>query len=131
MLSGTRAKASTIIGTPENLSPEVLCGKNYNSKSDIWSLGILLYKMAALERPWPINSINDALQFTQNCRYPPLPATYSNGLKNIVQMCMQKSPGQRPSINALLAVPVINRRIRNYLNDLDFREEFSHTILHN
>lgn len=64
VLSGTRAKAATLIGTDYCIAPEVLTGKPYNSKCDIWSLGILLYKMAAGELPWPITNIQEALEYT-------------------------------------------------------------------
>ena len=46
-------------------------------------------------------------------------------------MCLQKSPAQRPSINSLLKLPVLNRRISNYLNSETLNEEFAHTVLHN
>jgi len=48
VLGGTRDKASTILGTPNYLAPEILYSKPYNTKTDIWSLGTLLYEMAAL-----------------------------------------------------------------------------------
>ena len=43
---------SNLVGTPFYLSPEVCEDKPYNSKSDIWSLGIILYEICALRHPF-------------------------------------------------------------------------------
>jgi NIMA (never in mitosis gene a)-related kinase len=48
VLSHTRSAAKTVVGTPYYLSPEIIKSESYNFKSDIWSLGVLLYEMAAL-----------------------------------------------------------------------------------
>ena len=45
-------KASTLIGTPYYLSPEIVMSKPYSFKSDIWSLGVLLYEMTSLKMPF-------------------------------------------------------------------------------
>lgn len=42
--------ASTAIGTANYLAPEICDGKPYNNKSDIWSLGCILYELCAMER---------------------------------------------------------------------------------
>jgi len=52
ILAATKDKCGTMIGTPENMAPEVLNSKQYTSKCDIWSLGILVYRMTMLEAPW-------------------------------------------------------------------------------
>jgi len=48
VLSHTKSAAKTVVGTPYYLSPEIIMNKAYNFKSDIWSLGVLLYEMSAL-----------------------------------------------------------------------------------
>ena len=44
--------ASTTIGTPYYLSPEICKGQPYNHKSDIWALGCVIYEMMNLKRPF-------------------------------------------------------------------------------
>jgi len=48
VLSSTRSKAKTVVGTPYYLSPEIIRGDPYSFKSDVWALGVLLYEMCAL-----------------------------------------------------------------------------------
>ena len=47
-LDGTTDMAKTCIGTPYYLSPEICEGKPYNARSDVWSLGCVLYEMITL-----------------------------------------------------------------------------------
>lgn len=131
VLAGTREKAMSIVGTPLYLAPEMLQQKPYNQKSDIWALGTLLYEMAALRAPWNCMDIAELGNQICTSKYPPLPEIYSWPLKNIVQMCLQKNPTQRPSINQILNMPLIQKRIKNYLQEDMFKQEFSHTLLHN
>jgi NIMA (never in mitosis gene a)-related kinase len=52
VLSNTKSRAKTVVGTPYYLSPEIIRSEGYSFKSDIWSLGVLLYEMAALQPPF-------------------------------------------------------------------------------
>jgi len=52
LLSSTMAKASTEIGTPLYLSPEIVNGQKYDAATDIWSLGVTLYELCTLKRPF-------------------------------------------------------------------------------
>ena len=46
-------------------------------------------------------------------------------------MCLQKNPSQRPTINAILNVPLIKKHLKNILQDEILKEEFSNILLHN
>lgn len=84
VLNKTRSKAQTLIGTPVYLAPEIILGKGYDMKSDMWAIGIVLYEMMALKSPWTASSLGELGQQISRGKYPPLPEGYSNGLKNIV-----------------------------------------------
>ena len=51
------SNTNTINGTPLTMAPEILNGDNYNFKSDIWSLGIIIYFM--LNKEYPYNGKNE------------------------------------------------------------------------
>lgn len=49
---GINNYAQTYLGSPYYMSPEQCNGQEYNEKSDIWSLGIIVYEMAQLNPPF-------------------------------------------------------------------------------
>ena len=59
-LESSIACAQTKIGTPYYLSPEICCDQPYNRKSDIWTLGVLLYYLCALRPPFDISKEQQA-----------------------------------------------------------------------
>ena len=58
VLSDTKSIAKTVVGTPYYLSPEIIKTEGYNSKSDIWSLGVLLYEIAGLQPPFTASTMH-------------------------------------------------------------------------
>lgn len=130
VLQSTADHAKTIVGTPYYLSPEIIENKPYNFKSDVWSLGVLLYEMCALKPPFGGASLHIlALQIVRGV-FQPLPPHYSQQLKNFVASLINIDPTKRPNINQILKSSMITSRIKTYLNDDDFKNEFAHTILH-
>lgn len=131
VLTNTIDKARTMVGTPYYLSPEIVEGRPYSFKSDVWSLGVLLYELCTLRPPFDGNSIR---QLGVNiCRgtYPPLPSQFSKDLKGLVSMQLTLDPNKRPTVGQMLKLPFITHRIRNVLTESVRFQEFSHTILHN
>lgn len=129
-LTLTLDKASTIVGTPYYLSPEIVNNKPYNFKSDIWSLGVLLYEMTALKMPFEANNLPLLSLKIIRGQYPAIPATFSKDLKTLIATLLQVDSGKRPSINQVLRDPVIKSRAKNLLSEFEFNQEFSHTIIH-
>ena len=46
VLENSLERAMTVVGSPCNLSPEIVEGKPYNNKADIWALGCLIFELA-------------------------------------------------------------------------------------
>ena len=76
-------EAHSKVGTPLYMSPEVLRGDGYDWKSDIWSLGCLLYELAMLKSPFKSEGLNlySLFQKISKGDYLPLPDHYSDELK--------------------------------------------------
>lgn len=131
VLSDTRSKAKTVVGTPYYLSPEIIQSKPYSFKSDIWSLGVLLYEMCALHPPFNAQSLHQLARKIIVGKYPDIPSHFSQGVTNILAAMLNTDPDKRPNINQILQYSIIKDRIQKLLNEDDFKDEFSHTILHN
>lgn len=128
-LSNTHDKAKTFVGTPYYLSPEIVQEKPYSFKSDIWSLGILLYEMTMLKMPFEGTSLPMLSLKIIRGNYSPIPSSVSKDLKNLIQSLIQIEIKNRPSIYEILRNPIIGSRITNFLNESEYLREFSHSNL--
>ncbi len=129
-LNMTLDKAKTIVGTPYYLSPEIVQSKPYNFKSDIWSLGVLLYEMLALKMPFDAKSLPMLTLKIIKGNFGSIPSCFSKDVKNLVTTLMQVDSNKRPSVNDVLKLPIIKNKIKEFLNESEYNQEFSHTILH-
>ena len=124
----TMDKAKTMVGTPYYLSPEILENKPYDSKSDIWALGVLLYEMMTFKMPFNANSLPMLSVKIMRGNYIPPPTIYTKDLRELVAKCLTVDAKMRPTIDEILKTPLIQNRIRSFLDEVQYNKEFSKTI---
>ena len=112
--------ARSLVGTPYYLSPEIIEARPYSFKSDIWSLGILLYEMCALEPPFKSEGYMQLAMRICMGNYPPIPSQYSSELSNLINSILNREADERPDIKALLKVPIIRSRVLKFLSQEEF-----------
>ncbi|XP_034338490.2 serine/threonine-protein kinase Nek11 isoform X3 [Magallana gigas] len=111
ILMGTTDLASTFTGTPYYMSPEVLKHEGYNSKSDIWSIGCILYEMCTLTHAFDGKSLMAVMYKIVEGEVPKLPEKFSSELNNVLKLMLSKDPDKRPSATDLLKIPLIKNHI--------------------
>ena len=114
VLEHTFQLCRTQIGTPYYLSPEICEGKNYNAKTDIWSLGCILYELCTLHHAFTAQNMNALFVNIILGRYDPIPKSFSNELQLLISRMLTYDSRMRPSINSVLATPMIKAYIRSW-----------------
>ncbi len=84
-----------LTGTLPYMSPEQLEGRETGARSDIWSLGVMLYEMAAGRRPFRGENLYRLCTAIVQEPTPPLPEHVSPGLTAVIKRCLEKEPSQR------------------------------------
>jgi eukaryotic-like serine/threonine-protein kinase len=107
---GKLTRAGAVFGTPHYMSPEQAAGMQVDHRGDIYSLGIILYELAAGRTPFDADNFMGVL--TQHMykappslrEMAPNPAEISEGLEAIVAKCLAKRPELRyQSMHELVA----------------------------
>ncbi|KZT62001.1 kinase-like protein [Calocera cornea HHB12733] len=95
--------ANTYVGTPYYMSPELINDSPYDTKSDIWALGCLLYELCAWNPPFHAAQTHQELAVhIRSGRYPPLPKQYSSTLVQVIKAMLTQAPHARPSAQMLM-----------------------------
>lgn len=108
------AVAGTFCGTPYYLAPELWKRQKYSKKADIWSLGILLYEMMALRRPFTGNGMKPLMDSVLKGQIAPLPDHYSEDLRNLCNAMLIADPNDRPSIAKLFERPYLQKLLNDF-----------------
>ena len=92
----------TQTGTPYYASPEVWKDQPYDNKSDIWSLGCVLYEMTTLKPPFRAQDMNGLYKKVLQGKYQPIGPNYSKGLALVIERMLQVNARDRPSCPQIL-----------------------------
>jgi eukaryotic-like serine/threonine-protein kinase len=100
-------QAGLIVGTPHYMSPEQVQGKQLDARSDVYSMGVLIYEMLVGNRPFESSSLTGILaaHITEKPK-PPIEKRPEIGraVNDVVMRCLEKNPAARyADAGALLA----------------------------
>lgn len=115
-LQNTCAKRETQIGSPYWMAPEVIkAGFGYNSRADIWSLGITCVEMAEMQPPYyhipaPRAMFVITTKPPTGLTDPGLTKQVSKDFVGFISACLTVDPAARPPAQALLALPFAQRQ---------------------
>jgi serine/threonine protein kinase len=93
------------------MSPEQLNEIKYNEKSDIWSLGCLIYELAALVPPFDAGNQQELRVKVNAGMFKKLPSSYSEDLNTTIKLMLQQSSAARPSTEDIIARGIAKGRI--------------------
>ncbi|XP_010882942.2 serine/threonine-protein kinase Nek11 [Esox lucius] len=113
LLMGSCDLATTFTGTPYYMSPEVLNHQGYDSKSDIWALGCVLYEMCCLSHPFEGHTFLSVVMKVVEGETPRLPSSYSLELNAVMQRMLEKTPSYRLSAAEALKTKYIEDSMQN------------------
>ncbi|NWY59858.1 NEK3 kinase, partial [Chionis minor] len=127
LLAHPASYACTYVGTPYYVPPEIWESMPYNNKSDIWSLGCILYELCTLRHPFQAKSWKHLILKICKGSYNPLPSHYSYELHYLIKQMFKRNPKNRPSASTILARGCLTKLIKNCLPS-EMTKEFEEVL---
>jgi eukaryotic-like serine/threonine-protein kinase len=122
----TRARVRTVpgmvMGTVAYMSPEQARGGSVDERTDIWSLGVVLYEMVAGSNPFSGETMSDRMASILKTEPPPLSDSAPDELKHVVKKALRKTREERYQTAKELLLDLQNLR-----RDLEFESRLEHS----
>lgn len=112
---GSLGGGGSATGTPLYMSPELLQGSPGSYKSDIWSLGCILYEMLCRKHPFQASDITTLIIKIARGEYSPIPSGYSKDLAKLISRMLDRDPRRRPLLDEILGLPFLKNHLYAYL----------------
>jgi serine/threonine protein kinase len=108
-LSSATQKRNSVVGTPYWMAPELIRGQDYDTRVDVWSLGVMAIEMAEGEPPYleypPVRAL--FLIATNGCPKIAEPAAWSTLFIDFMDRCLDMDPVKRPMAAGLRSHPFL------------------------
>ncbi|KAH7647194.1 NEK2 [Cryptosporidium bovis] len=111
-LSGSNQLATTHVGTPYYMSPEVLGKGQYNEKSDIWSLGCCVYELLVGKPPFYARSYDELRKHVNEGVVKSLPERYSREFNDVLKLMFERDPVKRPSVEEIFKFDFVRKKTK-------------------
>ena len=98
-------------GTPYYASPEVWGEESYSNKSDVWSLGCVVYEMMALKLPFRGKDMQELQNNVKKSSYKAITKGYSDEILQLMDKLLSNNPDFRPSCGEILMMEGVRSRI--------------------
>eukprot|EP00730_Choanoeca_flexa_P005126 TRINITY_DN11882_c0_g1_i14.p1 TRINITY_DN11882_c0_g1~~TRINITY_DN11882_c0_g1_i14.p1 ORF type:complete len:504 (+),score=113.61 TRINITY_DN11882_c0_g1_i14:142-1653(+) len=117
VLESTMEFATTMVGTPYYMAPELFSEEAYNHKSDIWSLGCCIHELCTLRPAFNARDLTSLVFQVLEGSVPRIPSRYSEGLDSLVMSMLDKDPDKRPSVQSLLTSPFVKAHMQRFVQE--------------
>ncbi|RPH71279.1 MAG: serine/threonine protein kinase [Myxococcaceae bacterium] len=94
--TGGATRTGSVLGTPGYMSPEQVRGESVDARTDIFSLGAVVYEMVSGKRAFPGATVVESGSAILRDEPEPLPAEVPPVVAQVVLHCLEKEPARRP-----------------------------------
>lgn len=108
----------TQTGTPYYACPEVWKDMPYDHRSDIWSVGCVLYEIITKMPPFRASTMKGLYSKVLSGKYEQIPSMFSDDLKKMLRSCLQVRSTERPNCNKILAMPGLLNHLTGTLENM-------------
>lgn len=110
------------VGTPYYISPEICLNRPYGTKSDIWSLGCILFELMHLSHAFDAQTMAELTGKIVQGNYKKVNSEYSQQLRNLLEELLQVRAENRPSAEEILKKPIF-KEIVGEMSDCTMTED--------
>ncbi|GIL57802.1 hypothetical protein Vafri_13045 [Volvox africanus] len=115
VLERTDSFATTVTGTPYYMAPEICTNQPYTYKSDIWSLGCVLYELCTLKHAFAADSLLSLVYQIVRGNFPPIPTDqFTSSLSDLINRLLARDASTRPSLGEVFKMPYMQRHLDRF-----------------
>lgn len=111
-----KSGAFTVCGTHHYMAPEIHQNKQYDSRVDIWALGIVLYELVMLKKPFEGQS-DEIVEKVMKMEYVPFPKNIDPNLDKLLKLMLNPNSNSRYTAKELLQLDYIKEKVQFIIDE--------------